>query len=143
MTVRSAILGLLVLALGVGCSRSRQPWEVAYPASGSLTLAGKPIAGAQITLVPQDSKFPESIRPTAVTRADGRFDLSTFQDGDGAPRGEYKVSVIWHPLVQSEAGAVRGANALPARYATPDSSGLTVSISDSKTTLPAIDLAAQ
>lgn len=139
---RAQRLGIaLVLAASLsGCTKAKSPWEIVHPASGILTFGGKPVYGAQVTLFPVDSSVPESVRPTAVTEADGRFRLSTFADGDGAPKGEYKVSAIWHPVVQSEGGAVRGANQLPAKYARPDSSGLTVTVDEGGVSLPAIDI---
>jgi len=143
VAVRIGKWGLLVMAVGIGCSRSQAPWEIVHPASGTVTFGGKAIVGAQVTLCPLDSTFPEAVRPTAVTQADGKFQLSTYKAGDGAPSGDYKVTVIWHPLVDGEGGAVRGANALPVRYATPESSDLSVNIPEGGATLPVIDLVAQ
>lgn len=134
---------LLCLALLVGCGRSREPWEVVHPASGVLTWQGQPVVGAQITLVPTDSKVPESVRPTAVTGENGAFEISTYADGDGAPEGDYKVSVIWHPLVVSEGGNVRGGNVLPPKYAIPETSGVTLTVAEGGTAWPTLDLTPQ
>jgi hypothetical protein len=142
MNCRVVVLsaGFVLLGLLVGCGKAKAPWEKVSPVSGVLTLGGKPIVGAQVTLFPVDGTVPESIRPTAVTDADGRFHLRTFAEADGAPAGDFRVSVIWHPLVQSDGGMVRGVNQLPAKYATPDGSGLTVTVAEGGSTLPAIDI---
>lgn len=144
MNYRAGVLGAGVVLLGLlaGCNKAKAPWETVFPVSGALTFGGKAIAGAQVTLFPIDGKVPESIRPTAVTEADGRFHLRTFAEADGAPAGDYRVSVIWHPLVASEGGMVRAANKLPPKYATPDGSGLTVTVAEGGSTLPAIDIPA-
>jgi hypothetical protein len=136
-------IALALVGMLSGCSKAKSPWEVVYPASGILTFEGKPISGAQVTLFPVDPSVPESVRPTAITEADGRFKLSTFSDGDGAPKGDYKVSAIWHPLVHGPGGAVRGDNKLPVKYSRPDSSGLTVKVEEGGSSLPPIDIPAQ
>ncbi|UUO08039.1 hypothetical protein M4951_06910 [Blastopirellula sp. J2-11] len=58
----------------------------------------------------------------------GRYELSTFRKGDGAPPGEYNVSISsWKVKPTMEA---RGISAIPERYFNPDKSGLTVTITD-------------
>lgn len=135
--------GLILVGALAGCSKPKAAWETVYPASGVLTFGGKPISGAQVTLFPTDPAVPESVRPTAVTEADGRFKLSTFAEGDGAPRGSYNVSVIWHPVVFADGGAVRGANQLPQKYARPDSSDIKVDVAEGGTVFPTIDIPGQ
>ena len=34
-------------------------------------------------------------QPRGVTDAEGRFQLRTYHDGDGAPAGEYTVTLYW------------------------------------------------
>lgn len=134
---------LLVALVVVGCGKAPESWEVVHPVSGVLTYGGKPIAGAQVTLFPVDAKVPDAVRPTAVTEADGRFHLSTFAESDGAPAGDYRVSVIWHPVVHGEGGAVRGGNQLPVKYASPDSSGLTAKVDVGGSALSPIEVIPQ
>jgi hypothetical protein len=133
-------IGLLLAASLSGCSKAKEPWEITHPASGTLTYGGKPVSGAQVTLFPTDVKVPEKVRPTGTTEADGRFTVSTFAEGDGAPVGVYKVSIIWQPLVQGKGGASRGENQLPIKYARPDSSGFTVTVAEGTTTFPVIEI---
>ena len=133
-------LAVLSLMMATGCGDAAKPWEIVVPASGQVTLNGAPVEGAQITLIPTATDFPETIRPSATTVAGGNYFLGTFGSQDGAPAGEYKVTAVWFKTVDSGGSMVRGPNVLPGRYAHPDTSGVTVVISDTETSVPVIDL---
>lgn len=122
-----------------GCGKT-QPWEQVVPAKGTVTFKGKPIAGVQLTLFPVNPEFPASVRPTATTSQNGEFQIGTHSATDGAPAGEYKVAVVWHPLVNNGGGPVRGDNALPQKLANPETSDLKIVIAESETTIPNISL---
>lgn len=127
-----------VLSLA-GCGPSN-PWKIVYPAAGRIVFKGQPLSGAQIILQPKDPRAPSAVRPTATTDGEGRFQLGTYGQADGAPAGEYGVAVVWHPLANTGAGPVRGENKLPVRYAQFDSSQITVRIEKKATELPALEL---
>jgi len=74
-------LGLLV----AGCSKGLE----LIPVTGSVTLDGKPIAGATVTFAPKAGGLPA----TGVTDDEGRFDLTTSPHGRGAMPGDYSVVV--------------------------------------------------
>jgi hypothetical protein len=135
------VLSCWLFAVGLaGCGEAAKPWEIVVPASGKITFEGKPVEGAELTLTPVSADVPATVRPSAKSVADGSFTLGTYGTGDGAPAGEYKVSAVWFKLVNSGGSMVRGDNALPAKYANPETSGINVVISDSETAIPAIDL---
>lgn len=136
-------LAFLCAVAVAGCGGGHTPWETAYATKGKVLFKGQPVAGAQVTLYPKDSAAPDTIRPTAVTDAAGEFALSTHRERDGAPAGEYRAAVVWHPLVDVGAGPTRGPNKLPARYATPDTSALEAKVEPRETVLPAWDLQAK
>ena len=123
-----------------GCGEAAKPWEKVVPASGQIMFEGKPAEGAQITLYPKAADFPASIRPSATTVAGGKFVLGTHGAADGAPAGEYSASVVWFKVVDVGSGPVRGDNVLPAKYASENTSGLTIVINETDTTIPVIDL---
>lgn len=83
------------------------------PATGKISYRGKPVPNARITFHPveslnsaaaalppatsgNDGTPPPLVRtPFAVVKEDGTFELSTLKPGDGAPEGEYAVTVSW------------------------------------------------
>ena len=70
-----------------GCSSSSRP--PTYPVTGTVTWQGKPLAGAAITFVPTG----EGEAASAITDAEGKYALTTWEAGDGARPGEYRVKV--------------------------------------------------
>lgn len=67
-----------------------------YPVSGRVTVNGKPPAGwvAALHLEPAPSgEYPHPL-PRAKVEADGRFRFRTYDAGDGAPAGTYRISFI-------------------------------------------------
>lgn len=90
--LRLAVIGAAV-AVVAGCGPGRPP---TYPAGGTVTAGGKPTAGVVVTLMPADpEKLPLASYPRGEVGGDGRYTLTTFAPGDGAPAGEYKVTLRW------------------------------------------------
>ena len=126
-------LALLLIAgvLVSGCGPRQEP---VYPVSGQVLWSGKPLADAVVVLHPEDGTRRSL---TAWTDASGRFQLTTYQPGDGAPVGTYLVTVEYRDLVQEGDERVRhGPNRLPACYAKPETSGLRCEVTAGTNTLP-------
>jgi hypothetical protein len=89
------LLPLLVLPAMVGCG-AETPVQ-SHPVSGQVFYAGKPAAGVRVYFVPVSAPMMPDIpsNPRAVTDSEGRFKLSTFGNGDGAPEGGYQVVLLW------------------------------------------------
>ncbi len=91
----------------------------------------------------EDSSSTKSTRclraapPTGTVDDAGTVRLSTFAQDDGAPAGEYKVTVEQWTTLRPDEGP---ANRLPAKYAKPETSGLTATVSDRPTDLPTLEL---
>lgn len=85
---RSALLGVVAL-IGLftagGCERDARP----VPMEGVLTFEGKPLAKARVQFTPVASGRPAF----GLTDEEGRFRLTTYEAGDGALPGSYKVTV--------------------------------------------------
>jgi hypothetical protein len=96
------------------------------PVRGKVLFEGKPAAGAQVVLQSL-AKVPRAPRADALTGADGSFVLSTYTAEDGAPAGEYAVTIVWRKPLYDEAGKP-GKNLLPERYAKKETSELKVTI---------------
>jgi hypothetical protein len=134
---------LPVLALAaLFCSSCRESQKPVYPVRGQVLLTGKPIANAFVALHPLAESGPEVPRPTGRTDTDGRFLLTTYQRGDGAPAGEYAVTVEWRPLPRHlpEGGHGEIPNQLPSQYSRPETSGLRVRIGEGPTDLEPLRL---
>lgn len=140
---RLSILWLLAAAMGCGADDDRL--EV-YPVSGSVTVKGKPAEGASVMFMPVDESLrgPGMPLPTGVVGADGRFQLRSYEPGDGAPAGEFYVAIVWpEPLPPTNPDSPEAPPArdrLNGRYAVPESSGLKATVQAGPNELPPFDL---
>jgi hypothetical protein len=107
-----------------------------YPVTGQVLLGGKPLARASLAFHPADQSMPT---PLGSVEADGTFQLTTYEDGDGAPAGDYAITIEWRRLATLD-DEKPPPNTLPARYADPKTSGLTAKISAGENVLPAFQL---
>lgn len=95
-----SVLPLVTLILIAGCSSQiKAPKTV--PVSGTVTRQGKPLAGVVVTFHPQFNIGKTEFEPSGETNAEGKFTLSTANGGDGAPPGEYVVTMI-KPRIESD-----------------------------------------
>jgi hypothetical protein len=63
------------------------------PVKGKLLIGGKPAARANVVLHSTDPHVV--VRPVTFTEADGSFRLMTYKADDGAPVGDYVVTIFW------------------------------------------------
>ena len=77
-----AVAAVLLLG-GMGCGQT-------YKINGKVTLDGQPVAGAQVRFIPRGDTGRSAV---GFTGKDGTFTLTTVKQGDGALKGEYKVTV--------------------------------------------------
>lgn len=136
---QSLFYGLMTVALLCGCGKNN-PWEKAYPAKGTVTYKGKPVKDAELLFFPVDEKAPEAVRPWAKSNEKGEFTLSTYNNGDGAPAGSYKVTVVHHEVVLSGGSLGSKPNDLPKKYATQATTDLKVDIGQGETTIHPLEL---
>jgi hypothetical protein len=140
----AALLGV------VGSTGCNSEGPSTYAVSGVVKHNGNPVEGAVVSFVPTQSTEDTS---TAVgtTDASGKYVLTTRASGDGAIPGEYKVSI--RKTEGGGGGTAAGGGAvstdgempadysgasdapppvtkdlLPAKYASPDTSGLTATV---------------
>lgn len=145
LCVSSAVARRLLLCLSLcasaACAGCGDDWQAdTYPARGRLTINGQPATGAVVTLHPLGE--PVDVRrsnPWAVVQPDGAFALSTYQQGDGAPEGEYSVTVKWPADVTNIAAAM--SDRLGGAYAAPQQSPWKVSVSPGENELPPLEIA--
>ena len=138
-----AVLGLL-LSLAVssfsGCFNGKKSWEVTHPVSGTVLFKGKPVPEAELSFFPEDSSYPDSVRPRAKTDKEGKFEVWTYVQGDGAPTGSYKVAIVHNEVAVSKDTIVAKPNDLPVKFSTRDSTDLKVQINAGKNELEPFNL---
>jgi hypothetical protein len=125
----AVVLGVAGIALTVAVvtlSTNRAPCPL-YPLSGRLVIGKVIPAGAQVSLLPKSAPLPDDAVPRAIVREDGSFIFGTFAKEDGVPAGEYVVLVQWFRVSSDGSG---GANVLPANYASPATSPLSVTVTE-------------
>ncbi len=84
------------------------------------------------------SSSPTAIKPIGEVRQDGSFSLTTYKTDDGAPEGEYAVTVIWlekpsGPRLGENRGLVK--DRLDGRYSDPTSPKLKATVSEQSRTI--------
>ncbi|MCE9530382.1 MAG: hypothetical protein K8T89_04510 [Planctomycetes bacterium] len=123
------VLGLMVCT---GCGSKPRTYRVA----GVVKVNGQPATGANVTLHPASDSGMKSIqqRPFGKVKEDGSFELSTFSANDGAPAGEYVLTIYW-PTTDGDNDQLNGDYESPER---PDA--LRVVVNKSKTEWSPIEI---
>lgn len=123
-----ALTGVVVLAGCGGGPKTDRPATV--PAHGLVTYRGEPVPEAVVVFQPDGHKYAAA----ATTDAEGKFDLKAFPPESGAVPGAYRVTLmkISQDDVVYEKTPRRSVpqpkSLIPAKYADPTKSGLTVEI---------------
>lgn len=126
---------LICFSTTVGCGSAGGNLPKTVPASGVVTLDGKPVDGAQVILVPAAEGTTGAF---GVTDSSGRFSLRAYDQKPGAIPGEYKVRVSKTIEVRGTGakGSLDGGDpvrfeyGVPGKYTDHKMSGLTVTIPD-------------
>ncbi len=132
----AAGVALLMLVLVSGCSQqSAAPPVPVHPVTGQVTFNGKPAVGAAVVFHAKaaDGQFPA---PRAYTDSQGNYALSTFNGQDGAPAGEYAVTVELRAPVLKDGELVAGPNVIPQPYGSPKTTKLQVRVAEGSNTVP-------
>lgn len=140
---RVILVAIGMAALGInGCSPERPPL---YPVKGQVFWKGKPAAGAMVFLNPVLAKevsgrSPVTERPMGRVEDDGSFEISTFGKKDGAPVGQYRVTLLWTKRTGPNEDDEE--SLLPAEFMDPTRSSLpVVEVREGVNALPAFKLA--
>ena len=109
-----------------------------YPTSGQILVDGQPVPkGVQVTFFHEGDWGEKTIVPMALTDDEGKFEMTTYGTNDGAPAGDYKVTVEW-PAYRR--GRNRGPDKFGGTYAKKETSGLTAHVEKGKNQLPPFEL---
>ncbi len=133
-------LAFVVPVSMTSCGGPTEKQVTVHPVSGKVTFKGEPAEGAQVILHPKGHTLPDRTVPTARADASGAFKIGSYKAGDGAPPGDYVVTVVWKKVVASEGGAGPGPNVLPKEYASADTSPVQLTVKDGSNEIPPIEL---
>ncbi|MBC8869887.1 MAG: carboxypeptidase regulatory-like domain-containing protein [Planctomycetes bacterium] len=86
LLVFMACLACCVMVAGCGGGSSN---PATVPVTGTVQLNGQAVEGATVTFVGEASTRPA----TGTTDAQGEFTLTSFEPNDGAPPGDYSITI--------------------------------------------------
>jgi hypothetical protein len=138
------LLGLLLVAIvsSSGCGPDEGRVRV-YPVSGTVLVNDQPAEGARVVFystTPADSgqKLPT---PSGMTDSSGEFRLDSYEVEDGAPAGDYQVTVVWpEPPPPNATGIYDQKDRLRGRYADRKTSKITARVESGGGEIPPFDL---
>jgi len=139
LTSASAIAAIALCA-ATGCGKSSPGHVPTYAVSGSITLQGKPMPGAYVVLHPKSDAQQLALAPRASVADDGTFTLTTYNQSDGAPEGEYTLTVQWFRPIKRNGDWVSGPNAVPKKYSSARTSDIQIKVASGENRLPPIQL---
>jgi hypothetical protein len=137
------LLMAAVCLLACSCSKKGPPQ---YPVHGTVLFEGEPLAEALVIFNPVNDPDGKAPKPRAVAAEDGSFKVFTEVADDGAPAGEYIITVVWKkkrltPEEKKKKDRVAKQDVpFPARYKNPATSGLRVQVQEGSNELPPFNL---
>ncbi|MBI1900204.1 MAG: hypothetical protein HYS13_03685 [Planctomycetia bacterium] len=110
-----------------------------FPVTGELFVDGQPAFEAFVYLhaVKEDSEH--LMQPYGQVDKDGKFAIATYVSGDGAPPGEYILTIEWLTF-QPFGNQWGGPDKLGDKYSDPTKSELRVTVKEEATQIPRISL---
>jgi hypothetical protein len=134
------LLALLVL----GCGPADDGKVRRVHVDGTVLVKGAPAVGARVVFYPKDEALRGAGMPTpsGTVEENGAFSLTSYEPGDGAPVGDYIVTVVWREEIPEgkSLDTFHPKDRLNGRYASPDKSTLNASVPEDGGTLPPIEI---
>ena len=127
--VRQLLLGLGTVLFVCGCGGDSH--MQVYPVSGRVTVNGDPAGGAELVFfgVDETLKSADAPMPKAYTDPEGNFQVGSYDLSDGAPAGEYRVTVVWRPSDSADPERRdMEPDALQGKYSDPETTPLRVTV---------------
>ncbi len=123
----AAGVALILLVLTAGCVEDGPERPATQPVTGQVILQGRPIAGATVVFNAK-TPTPGFHSAQAQTDAQGKFKLRSFQPEDGAPVGQYAVTVSLDKYIEKNGDFVLAPSPVPPRYSTPQATPLVAEV---------------
>src|SRR5262249_36217051 len=112
---------LVAVVAVTGCSANAEtPRKPVHPVRGSIFVDGQPAADAFVLFHPVSDPDRYPTKAFGRVGKDGSFRLSTYDTGDGAPAGDYAVTITWRRLNEAEEAVGSGAGTATRRRAGSD-----------------------
>lgn len=139
MNVFRAYLGWALLAACVasGCQKGEPAAGLdvrpVHPVKGKVTVGGKPATGALISFRAIAGASPYN--PRATVEPDGSYTISTYRQHDGAPAGEYLVTIYWpverpkRKVGEDDDPGINLPDRLGGKYSNPETTTLRATVS--------------
>lgn len=126
------LLALLLPLLAVGCSGD-DGHKATFGVTGAVLVDGKPAEHATVVFHPVGATGPDVVKPRGTVGADGSFKLTSYDGYDGAPAGDYQVTVeLWLAAAKPDQPPT---NRLNAKFSRPETSGLKATVTKGPTKL--------
>jgi len=78
------------------CGDAHPEREETYPVAGEVYVDGNPAAGLQVTCHSVEGLDTEmGWVCQGMTNEEGKFEINTYEAGDGVPEGDYVVTFLW------------------------------------------------
>ena len=116
----AAVLASLTFLVGtmLGCSEGVDRVKV----TGQVLIDGKPVPAGAIRVYPKGARDSSS-----KIDSEGRFDLRSYNPGDGVPLGTHKVTISGREILKNRQQKWHA----PPKYSRIGSSGLTLEVTGS------------
>lgn len=125
-----------------GCGRET-PMLTVFPVHGRVVIDGKPPVRAELRFrpkVPIKDPLKRSIEPYAFVQSDGSFEVGTYQGDDGAPPGEYSVTLVWPTITEEGGEEIIGPDRMQGRFANPEAPIAKIDVKEDDNRIPLIEL---
>lgn len=134
-----SLLSVVTLVAFAGCGENLSVPRTA-PVSGSVTSKGKPAPGIRVKFHPQFEMGKVKFTPYGETGPEGRYVLNTGAPGNGAPVGDYIVT-IEKPRSGTDANGLEAeVDDLKGKYSDPQKSQFKVSVKSGENVVPPFDI---
>ena len=134
-----ALCLLASLPTCISCGSAGPERLATYPVTGEVYIDGKP--GGDVGVALHRVGGVDSNHPTVTTtrtEENGKFSLSTYEAGDGAPEGDYVVTFAWDEL--DKLSMAYSNDKLKGKYSDPDKSEHKVKVAGAAVDLGRIEL---
>ena len=110
------------------CGQKGPPRDATFPVAGEVHVNGSPADKLTVTCHRADAAgeaYP--IVSSALTDAEGKFSLATYESGDGLREGEYVLTFAWRDF-NVMSNNYTGPDKLNGRFANPEDSATRLTV---------------